>query len=193
MQTCFRCEKNLADEAFTKNAARESGLSVYCRACTKEMRQERSGKPKDWVRKTVDLAAYMREYEKRVRRENPEKAHAIDREKYLRKMRNRYGPDWAPRKKLPEEELRKRRREREKKKRESKKERAKTDPVLRQKMLARKTLQNHVFLGKITPEPCNVCGEKAEAHHPAYDRPLLVVWLCPACHRAAHAVTKGCE
>ena len=44
--------------------------------------------------------------------------------------------------------------------------------------------------GKLIPQPCFICGEKAEAHHPDYDAPLSVVWLCPAHHKQAHALIK---
>ena len=40
--------------------------------------------------------------------------------------------------------------------------------------------------GKIMKQPCFVCGKKAEAHHPDYDRPLDVVWLCAAHHKETH-------
>lgn len=40
--------------------------------------------------------------------------------------------------------------------------------------------------GRLTPEPCFICGDKAQAHHPDYDRPLDVTWLCPEHHKAAH-------
>lgn len=51
-------------------------------------------------------------------------------------------------------------------------------------------LGNAVRSGKIIPLPCWVCGEKAEAHHPDYDQPLSVVWLCPAHHKQAHALIR---
>jgi hypothetical protein len=35
---------------------------------------------------------------------------------------------------------------------------------------------------------CWVCGEKAEAHHPDYSRPLDVVWLCRFHHYHAHKI-----
>ncbi|MEI9995110.1 MAG: hypothetical protein WDM91_10980 [Rhizomicrobium sp.] len=42
-------------------------------------------------------------------------------------------------------------------------------------------------LGLITPQPCADCGsEKSEMHHPDYDRPLDVVWLCKDCHAQHH-------
>jgi hypothetical protein len=43
--------------------------------------------------------------------------------------------------------------------------------------------------GVLTKEPCFICGEKSEAHHPDYSRPLDVVWLCAPHHRQAHANT----
>lgn len=44
--------------------------------------------------------------------------------------------------------------------------------------------------GAISAEPCFVCGGKAEAHHPDYDAPLSVVWLCPPHHKQAHALVR---
>lgn len=47
--------------------------------------------------------------------------------------------------------------------------------------------------GKLQRFPCMVCGEKAEAHHPDYDRPLDVVWLCTKHHSQAHALVTNDE
>ena len=44
--------------------------------------------------------------------------------------------------------------------------------------------------GKLVPFPCEVCGEKAEGHHPDYSKPLLVIWLCKRHHREAHRLLK---
>jgi hypothetical protein len=52
-------------------------------------------------------------------------------------------------------------------------------------------LGNAVRDGKVVPLPCLICGEKAEAHHPDYDRPLDVVWLCPPHHKQAHALVRN--
>ncbi len=41
--------------------------------------------------------------------------------------------------------------------------------------------------GHLVKEPCH-CGEaKVEAHHPDYDDPRSVVWLCRKHHREHHA------
>jgi hypothetical protein len=57
---------------------------------------------------------------------------------------------------------------------------------------AQVALGNAVRRGLVTPWPvCAIpeCCSKPEAHHPDYDRPLDVVWLCPAHHKQAHAMS----
>ena len=38
--------------------------------------------------------------------------------------------------------------------------------------------------------PCFVCGDKAEAHHADYDKPLDVMWLCSFHHKQTHLIGK---
>lgn len=41
--------------------------------------------------------------------------------------------------------------------------------------------------GRLHKLPCWVCGsENVEAHHPDYDAPLSVVWLCAEHHKEIH-------
>ena len=38
--------------------------------------------------------------------------------------------------------------------------------------------------GKLLPKSCFICGAKrVQMHHPDYDRPLFVLWLCRRHHR----------
>ena len=64
----------------------------------------------------------------------------------------------------------------------------------RKKFPERKNAQAKVYRalssGKLTKQPCFVCEEIAEAHHPDYSRPLDVVWLCASHHRQAHMMTN---
>lgn len=53
---------------------------------------------------------------------------------------------------------------------------------------ARAALNHAVRMGVVQPEPCFICGAKAQAHHPNYDAPLSVTWLCPEHHKAAHRI-----
>jgi hypothetical protein len=48
-----------------------------------------------------------------------------------------------------------------------------------------------VRIGRIVSQPCWVCGEKAQAHHPDYSAPLDVVWLCDSHHKQAHALVAN--
>ena len=45
-----------------------------------------------------------------------------------------------------------------------------------------------IVSGELSPQPCEVCGteERIEAHHPDYDRPLDVMWLCARHHGEWH-------
>lgn len=67
------------------------------------------------------------------------------------------------------------------------------NPMRRSAQIA---LGNAVRSGKVQKWPaCAVpdcCSTRPVAHHPDYDRPLDVVWLCQAHHKQAHAlVTTG--
>jgi hypothetical protein len=188
MEECLKCEKRLPVEQFSRDASRESSLSRYCKACCKLARQ--NPKPAGWVRKTSDMAAYDREYRKRIRAEHPEIAIARERKKYESKMRKLHGPEWAPARPKTDEEKAEAAKRRRKSSAESKKAKRLSDPQSKQAYDSRRKLKRAVSRGKIVPLPCEVCGEKAEAHHPSYDMPLVVVWLCREHHREAHAVTK---
>jgi hypothetical protein len=67
------------------------------------------------------------------------------------------------------------------------------DPRWRQ---ARNAINGAVRYGKVTRDPCVVCGAKrVQGHHEDYDKPLEVVWLCPKHHADRHreidAAKKG--
>lgn len=55
---------------------------------------------------------------------------------------------------------------------------------------ANRAVVRAVQTGKLEKWPCQVCGDpKSVGHHPDYDNPLGVVWLCQVHHKAAHAAT----
>lgn len=59
----------------------------------------------------------------------------------------------------------------------------------RHKDQARKKLWWATKSGKVEKLPCEVCGDRAEAHHhEGYDKPLNVKWLCKTHHMEAHHV-----
>lgn len=52
-------------------------------------------------------------------------------------------------------------------------------------------VQHAIRSGRLQKQPCWVCGRDAVAHHPDYDRPLDVVWLCQPHHKQAHALVAN--
>ena len=159
---CYNCNKMFET----------SGETVkVCPPCNKAYRQSRGLlKPAGWERKTLDGAAYQREYrlanperfkeyEKRRKKRTPEQ----ERERYVRKMKRLHGDDWKPR------------------------ERAPADPMTKVKRRAREAAKKATKTGKLVKLPCWVCGnEQVEAHHPDYSSPLDVVWLCRQHHQEIH-------
>lgn len=41
-------------------------------------------------------------------------------------------------------------------------------------------------------ESCVICGGYAVMHHPDYDRPLFIIWLCKEHHQQHHRLEKIC-
>lgn len=57
------------------------------------------------------------------------------------------------------------------------------DPIQR---YAQRAVQLAIARGDLNREDCEVCGERAQAHHEDYSRPLDVRWLCQIHHSARH-------
>lgn len=53
---------------------------------------------------------------------------------------------------------------------------------------ARSYAKEYLKRGRLMREPCFVCDAvEAEMHHPDYDEPLKIVWLCRKHHLHLHA------
>lgn len=63
------------------------------------------------------------------------------------------------------------------------------------KQRARREVANALRQGwLVRPQECEKCGrshKRIEAHHPSYDQPLAVEWLCRPCHGMAHGHEPG--
>jgi len=61
---------------------------------------------------------------------------------------------------------------------------------LKAKILAGKALKN----GKLQKQKCKICKKiKTEMHHPNYNKPLKIIWLCKLHHKQLHAgILKLC-
>lgn len=57
----------------------------------------------------------------------------------------------------------------------------------RVKRKAQTAVNNAIRDGRLTKQPCHICGElEVEGHHPDYSAPLDVVWLCTKHHAQLH-------
>lgn len=46
--------------------------------------------------------------------------------------------------------------------------------------------------GKLKRSPCRFCDSpNSQMHHPSYDEPLNVQWLCRPCHTKLHRARPG--
>ncbi len=54
------------------------------------------------------------------------------------------------------------------------------------KRKAHNAVNSALRLGKLHRHPCCICGNKAEAHHEDYSRPLDVIWVCWKHHAELH-------
>ena len=54
------------------------------------------------------------------------------------------------------------------------------------KKAATTAVGNAIRSGRMSRQPCEVCGNRAHAHHDDYSKPPEVRWLCPAHHSEWH-------
>jgi hypothetical protein len=62
------------------------------------------------------------------------------------------------------------------------------------KRAAHRAVDGAIRAGKLAPWPCCAlpdCGKVPQAHHPDYDQPLDVIWLCPQHHHDAHDLVSS--
>ena len=55
-----------------------------------------------------------------------------------------------------------------------------------ERIKARGAVSNAIRDGRLSKQPCRVCGDDAHAHHKDYDKPLEVEWLCHKHHMEEH-------
>jgi hypothetical protein len=63
--------------------------------------------------------------------------------------------------------------------------------IERRKQSARIAAYKRLEQGIIIKEPCKLCGcVDVEMHHPDYNKPNDVVWLCGPCHDEMHVLER---
>lgn len=59
------------------------------------------------------------------------------------------------------------------------------------KRIAKNIVNKAIMSGCLERKPCETCGKsKAQAHHPDYDFPMKIIWLCPIHHSKVHQEQK---
>lgn len=161
---CNNCKNTLPVSFFSKDRNKKDGLRTICKPCTGEKTKARYAANSD------ALKAYAIKW----RKENKEKVEQYKREnaELLREKQRQ------KRAKNPEKVYEEGRRYYE---------------TNAKRVIARARLHRAIASGKVVPMLCQVCGEYAHGHHPDYDRPLDVVWLCPKHHAQAHALVREIE
>ena len=62
------------------------------------------------------------------------------------------------------------------------------------KRIAHSWVSNAIRDGRLIPLPCEVCGkEPSEAHHPDYNQPTVVQWLCTYHHAELHRLEREAQ
>jgi hypothetical protein len=51
-------------------------------------------------------------------------------------------------------------------------------------------VSNAIRTGRLARQGCEVCGDRAHAHHDDYSKPLDVRWLCSQHHTDHHRAMK---
>jgi hypothetical protein len=59
-------------------------------------------------------------------------------------------------------------------------------PEARKKANARAYANVYLKRGIIKKKDCECGSSKSQMHHPDYDKPLEVIWMCRACHLKHH-------
>jgi hypothetical protein len=74
----------------------------------------------------------------------------------------------------------------------ARKKRKKLNPIVRKKYRVQDKAWKSIKNGTLKRMPCEKCGNlKVHAHHPNYNEPLNVMWLCVFHHREWHKHNKA--
>ena len=135
-----------------------------------------------------------RTYYRNKRKENPEKARFIDRQKYKNrslktinriklykinfyKIHPNYQQEyWKKYINKPDYKI----------KNTLRMKKYLSNPYNREKHYARNKVWRNIKTGKLIKSPCLICGAiKVEAHHKDHSKPLEIIWLCRKHHTEA--------
>ena len=157
---CRMCGEMKDLSAYYIHAQMKDGHLNICKKCTKDrIRNDRANNPEKLRRR--DAEKYQANLEaNRAKRREYSRNTAEERREYKRQ--------WARKQPDPSMSSRKFRLE------------------YPEKYAAHVAVGNAIKYGALVRLPCEVCGDKAEAHHDDYEKPLDVRWLCRKHHMELH-------
>lgn len=157
-KTCTACGAEKPLNDFSKSARGKHGRRGDCKKC-------HNAKCKNWRDRNKEHRA---QYQKQWNENNPD----YHREYYAMNSQSKA------------EYVRKYRREHPEQTAESDR---KTKLKYPEKRAANIVVSNAIAKGKLTRQPCEICGERiVDAHHEDYSQPLSVRWLCKIHHALRH-------
>jgi len=168
-KTCTKCKEVKLIHDFTKDRARKNGLYAWCKPCTRKRNVEYRSKNRTKNDPGVSIKTHIGDKTCSKCRE----VKTVDNFHKNRSTKDGLSPicklckcQVDNKRNAVSNELRKKTGDH------------KSDAHIK--------VRNAIRSGKLRPQPCIVCGEKAEAHHSDYSKPLDVDWLCRKHHALWH-------
>lgn len=197
---CTQCKNEKFFEEFPLRKISKDGRYSWCKKCCAEKTKKYALEHPENIRatkakrkdKALEHARKYKEVHKEELRKKQKIYYDLNREKLCEKSRN-YS-------KYLTDEQKKKKREYHKIWRNSQAGKEYLKNIWKQRKQtykihykASEKVKDAIKSGKlIRAEKCMLClsNEKIEAHHPDYNKPLDVVWVCQKCHRMLHRGMK---
>lgn len=177
---CHKCSSLLPIESFGKNRSRKDGLNCDCKSCRRAYENAYRAK------NGGDRGGYKARMEKAT----PEERVAI-RAKNAERQRAMVArnPEYAKAQRENKKRLYRNRRKRDPELRAKDQERVRQSKLKNpDRVAARSKVAYAVRTGRLTRQPCEICGNsRSHGHHEDYSKPLEVKWLCATHHGLHHA------
>ena len=207
MKKCTVCKEEKELDLYYRDKRAKDGRYSCCKSCMDKTNQLWASQNKEKVLELSRRAherhrekeqEYAREYARKLRKENYQK-YKENKDRWekenpnkAREIRKKAVKKWTEKNKNKlKENAKEWRKKNPKKLYEYRKKARKLDKErYPQKYNSRRFFQMALRIGYIVrPDSCSRCQKecKPEGHHPDYNKPLDVIWLCKQCHVEEHS------
>jgi len=185
MKRCSKCGIEKDELGFHKRKKSKDGYDGWCKACKAKIGHEYHLRPEVKERKKIK--------DRKIRELPENKIKAAEYQKHWRATyKGALSRKNGQRKfyllhKAEEKERIKKWRQTENGRKSNIKAAQKQNKRHPEGTVARNRINNAISRNKLKRQLCCVCGSpKAHGHHPSYDKPLNVIWLCALHHKQIH-------